>query len=490
MNTDLRKTFDNKKLLQSDGNAGTAEKREMQHQSTMSCTYAAKRQENLLNSEKKIILSSSNSKSSINSKSESGDEETNRSNSPSKNEASSKLSFISNDARTTGTKLSIRRRRIERKTQFKSIVDQIFHEESAPDSSKKKLEYFYSAYSGLTLNKPYMEFEDHSSSSESQKAQAKWATIMEHVLLTGETRFTEFLKTVNKEMYMKLIGLAKKYCMKLLLNNKLDGGKDEIFNTQSNPATKSTLAIKDIKLLKPLLEQVLFSKDPQALDSKTQIPRTEIIPALSHIKGASNCPNSMKKCPSSHYSTKIVPEYFHQKLISQSINHFVLQSGSADMYLARETRKIPKRASVSRSSVQTNVANPVRPKFTNPYKLLNMSIKSKKSSMGSSSASTKASWSSKKIPKTRKILARKSCVRPNMDLVNQIRIRHRRSCNRHESSYSTSGEQVPLMFTEARRVLKLRKDGPVVRLSKIRAREIIKNRARTVSKHRISTYTN
>lgn len=211
MNTNLRTTFGNKKLLQSDDQAGTTKKREVHHQSTMSCTYTAKRQENFFNSEKKIILSSSNSKSSINSKSESGDEDTSGSNSPSKNEASSKLSFVSHDARTVGTKLSVRRRRIEKKNYVKSIVDRIFHEESASDSSWKKLEYFYSGYSGLSLNKPYMEFEDHSDSSESQKAQAKWAKVMEHVLLTGETRFTEFLKTVNKEMYMKLIGLAKKY---------------------------------------------------------------------------------------------------------------------------------------------------------------------------------------------------------------------------------------------------------------------------------------
>lgn len=190
--------------------------------------------------------------------------------------------------------------------------------------------------------------------------------------------------------------------MKLLLNNKLDDDKDEIHKGEHSEL------IKDIKLLKPLFKQALLSKNPQTPTSKAQIPRTEIIPALLHTKDPINCPNLRLKDPYSRRSTKIVPEAFCHKLITQSVHYFDLQSDSTDINLALKSQKFPKRAPASRSSLQTDVANPVRPKFTNPYKFLNMSCYSKKSSAGSSSASTKASWSTKKVPKTHKILARKS----------------------------------------------------------------------------------
>ncbi|CAI2362481.1 unnamed protein product [Moneuplotes crassus] len=144
---------------------------------------------------------------------------------------------------TSTTKLSKRRKIVEKKNKISQIIDQIFTEDIFKTPLQSKCDYFYSAYNPLTFEKPYMQFEEASCDQACDLSGKKYWTKICNNVLTTSTLLRRFLQTVNKGMYSTLKNFAKKYLVKLLVGRRsyLD------FNGNHNPdLVKSVNVLKRI----------------------------------------------------------------------------------------------------------------------------------------------------------------------------------------------------------------------------------------------------
>jgi len=104
--------------------------------------------------------------------------------------------------------------KLENKKQIKKLINEVFNEDLHQNELQNKIDFFYGANT-IQEAQPHMNFEGKDESFLNQKTpvtkNSHWKNISKNVFTTNDQRFRNFLRTVNKEMYLNLINIGHKY---------------------------------------------------------------------------------------------------------------------------------------------------------------------------------------------------------------------------------------------------------------------------------------
>ena len=177
--------------------------------------------------------------------------------------------------------------------------------DSRSDRLQAKLDYFYKGYNHGIGTPLYMQFEDNvdqtADSNEDQvfykTAQSKWNNISNNILQGNEEHFRGFLKSVNTEMYDKLIRLGEKYFSKYSFPKSEAGRRDSEQTLQDKSHAHFN---KGIKLLRDVIKEKVLTKrrnqscEPNKGIGSTNMSKNALITPLVYISRANSKPLQLK----------------------------------------------------------------------------------------------------------------------------------------------------------------------------------------------------